>query len=182
MAKLWFNAVQSETNRLLKHRSVPVRPSPKSTQGSIDCFPVFPITTPLSLAEYTPKIRRRYITFNLSPLAFHVFASGLAKLSPLFCRPCWLSCSRGSLFDNFPASCLFIIPNSIRVSLSVPSTGYASRIIRILFYNQTPAMFVFHSSVLDILQSMVELCQYGTWFVTERVSDIFVWVNDFGQR
>ena len=49
-----------------------------------------------------------------------------------------------------------------------------------LFYHCAPVMFVLYSSVLDVLQSMVEFCQDGTGFVAKGVGDVVVWVNNFG--
>ena len=46
----------------------------------------------------------------------------------------------------------------IRRTIAVYMTNCENAgIIRILFYNQAPAVFVFRSTVLDVLQSMVEL-------------------------
>ena len=43
-------------------------------------------------------------------------------------------------------------------------------------------MFVYGATILDVLQSMVELGQYRAWLVAERVGDIIVGVEDFGYR
>lgn len=38
-ARWLFNAALNVTSHLLRHKNEPVRPSPRNTQGSIDCFP-----------------------------------------------------------------------------------------------------------------------------------------------
>ena len=51
----------------------------------------------------------------------------------------------------------------------------------ILFHHQTPAVRVLHSTVLNILQSMVEFRQNGSWFISKRVGDIIIRVEDLRQ-
>ena len=45
----------------------------------------------------------------------------------------------------------------------------------------TPTVGIFHPAILDVLQGMVESCQYSAWFVAKGIGDIIVWVNDLGQ-
>ena len=50
----------------------------------------------------------------------------------------------------------------------------------ISFYHQTPAVRILHSTVLDVLQSVVEFGKYRTWFVAKRIRNIIIRVIDFG--